>query len=91
LSPCVGGVLKAIFGNAILLTVGVWGAQSQQAWLIIAQISIMALEHGSARMVQLSMLGSVLANTLLVRKQSISYVDRAKLIRLSGVVSLLAA
>jgi len=51
----------------------------------------MALEHGSARMVQLSMLGSVLANTLLVRKQSISYVDRAKLIRLSGVVSLLAA
>jgi len=46
--------------------------QSQQAWLIISQISIMALEHGNVRMVQLSMLGSVLANTLLVRKQKLS-------------------
>jgi Ca2+:H+ antiporter len=65
LGETLGGLLNATFGNAVELIVRKF-EHWQYIFLTGVQVSIVALKQGEIRIVQSSMLGSILSNTLLV-------------------------
>jgi Ca2+:H+ antiporter len=65
LGETLGGLLNATFGNAVELIVGVIRIPCMSP-LTHLQVSIVALRNGEIRIVQSSMLGSILSNILLV-------------------------
>ena len=73
LGQTVGGLLNATFGNAVELIVRLPFPPSWPLDIVpvltcadVAQVSIVALRQGEIRIVQASMLGSILSNILLV-------------------------
>lgn len=67
LGQTLGGLLNATFGNAVELIVSVHCEDpSSYAHANAVQVSIVALKDGQIRIVQSSMLGSILSNLLLV-------------------------
>lgn len=83
--PTLGGLLNATFGNAVELIVRVPGGTIAQRTILPAlveladtvssstKVSIVALNKGEIRIVQASMLGSILSNILLVCSSSIFF------------------
>jgi Ca2+:H+ antiporter len=65
LGQTMGGLLNATFGNAVELIVGL-KALSTLSSANVLQVSVVALRNGEIRIVQSSMLGSILSNILLV-------------------------
>jgi Ca2+:H+ antiporter len=66
LGQTMGGLLNATFGNAVELIV-CWSSNSAyDSANHVVQVSIVALKDGQIRIVQSSMLGSILSNILLV-------------------------
>lgn len=67
LGETLGGLLNATFGNAVELIVRLQ-LRFDRCFhqLILQQVSIVALRQGQIRIVQASMLGSILSNILLV-------------------------
>jgi len=66
LGQTLGGLMNATFGNAVELIVSLRNIQCAPAIANHAQVSIVALKQGEIRIVQASMLGSILSNILLV-------------------------
>jgi Ca2+:H+ antiporter len=66
LGQTLGGLLNASFGNAVELIVSPISLQIPAPLICRAQVSIVALRNGEIRIVQSSMLGSILSNMLLV-------------------------
>ena len=64
LGQTMGGLLNATFGNAVELIVGLNALRLASANNL--QVSVVALRNGEIRIVQSSMLGSILSNILLV-------------------------
>jgi Ca2+:H+ antiporter len=65
LGQTMGGLLNATFGNAVELIV-CFGLSVALPYANHVQVSIVALKNGEIRIVQSSMLGSILSNILLV-------------------------
>lgn len=65
LGQTLGGLLNATFGNAVELIVSLCSICTAQS-LTTMQVSIIALRNNEIRIVQASMLGSILSNILLV-------------------------